>query len=121
MSESFHSVMYLTVHVNKFCQTKLFTALLTQNTTTIFILKDVNNFGNPLKITIMLSIVLKYETARYSVNQKQQASALFFFQMKDFEQSHDFQTYLERLKRRKDVDEIQGEIVSLMETMVQRE
>lgn len=32
---------------------------------------------------------------------------LFFFEMKDFEQSHDFQTYLERLKRQKDGDEIQ--------------
>lgn len=32
---------------------------------------------------------------------------LFFFEMKDFEQSHDFPTYLERLKRRKDGAEIQ--------------
>lgn len=34
-------------------------------------------------------------------------NTLFFFQIKDFEQSHDFQTYLERLKRRKAGDEIQ--------------
>ena len=32
---------------------------------------------------------------------------LSFLQVKDFEQSHHFQTYLERLKQQKDTDEIQ--------------